>query len=57
MVAITPAGSRLVGVAEATAAPSKRSPFGFVHCGLKGYPAIHTRVASWLSFIQGNLGL
>jgi secreted trypsin-like serine protease len=57
MVATTPAGSRLVGVAEATALPSKRSPFGFVHCGLKGYPAIHTRVASWLSFIQGNLGL
>jgi trypsin len=54
MVAATPAGLRLVAVAEATAAPSKRSAFGFVHCGLKGYPAIHTRVASWLSFIQGN---
>jgi len=54
MVAATPAGLRLVGVAEATAAPAKRSAFGFVHCGLKGYPAIHTRVASWLSFIQGS---
>jgi secreted trypsin-like serine protease len=54
MIATTPAGLRLVGVAEATASPSKRSPFGFVHCGLKGYPGIHTRVASWLSFIQGN---
>ena len=55
MVATTPVGLRLVGVAEATASPSKRSPFGFVHCGLKGYPAIHTRVALWSSFIQGNL--
>jgi secreted trypsin-like serine protease len=54
MVAATPAGLRLVGVAEATSAPPKRSAFGFVYCGLKGYPAIHTRVASWLSFIQGN---
>jgi trypsin len=56
MVAASPAGLRLVGVAEATAAPPKRSAFGFVYCGLKGYPAIHTRIASWLSFIQGNLG-
>jgi secreted trypsin-like serine protease len=54
MVAATAAGPRLVGVAEATAAPPKRSAFGFVYCGLKGYPAIHTRVASWLSFIQGS---
>jgi secreted trypsin-like serine protease len=54
MVAATPAGQRLVGVAEATAAPPKRSAFGFVWCGLKGFPAIHTRVASWLSFIQGS---
>jgi secreted trypsin-like serine protease len=53
MVAATPAGVRLVGVAEATSAPPKRSAFGFVYCGLKGYPAIHTRTASWLSFIQG----
>jgi secreted trypsin-like serine protease len=55
MVATTPVGLRLVGVAEATASPPKGSPFGFVHCGLRGYPAIHTRVASWLSFIQDNL--
>jgi secreted trypsin-like serine protease len=55
MVATTPVGLRLVGVAEATASPPKRSPFGFVHCGLRGFPAIHTRVASWLSFIQDNL--
>jgi secreted trypsin-like serine protease len=54
MVAASPAGQRLVGVAEATAAPPKRSAFGFVWCGLKGFPAIHTRVASWLSFIQGG---
>jgi hypothetical protein len=54
MIAATPAGPRQVGVAEATAAPPKRSEFGFVWCGLKGFPAIHTRVASWLSFIQGS---
>ncbi|HSD24526.1 MAG TPA: trypsin-like serine protease [Solirubrobacterales bacterium] len=54
MVATTPAGPRLVGVAEATAAPPKRSAFGFVWCGLKGFPGLHTRVASWLSFIQGS---
>lgn len=54
MVAATPLGLRQVGIAEATAAPPKRSAFGFVWCGLKGYPAIHTRVASWLSFIQGS---
>jgi secreted trypsin-like serine protease len=54
MVAASPAGLRLVGVAEATAAPPKRSAFGFVWCGLKGFPAIHTRVASWLSFIQSG---
>ncbi len=54
MVAQTPAGLRQVGIAEATAAPPKRSAFGFVWCGLKGFPAIHTRVASWLGFIQGS---
>jgi secreted trypsin-like serine protease len=54
MVAASAAGPRLVGVAEATAAPPKRSAFGFVWCGLKGFPAIHTRVASWLSFIQSG---
>ena len=54
MVAATPTGLRQVGIAEATAAPPKRSAFGFVWCGLKGFPAIHTRVASWLSFIQGS---
>jgi trypsin len=54
MVAASPAGLRLVGVAEASLAPPKRSAFGFVWCGLKGFPAIHTRVASWLSFIQSG---
>lgn len=54
MIATTPAGPRLVGVAEATAAPPKSSPFGFVWCGLKGFPGLHTRVASWLSFIQSG---
>jgi secreted trypsin-like serine protease len=54
MVAASPAGLRQVGIAEATAAPPKRSAFGFVWCGLKGFPAIHTRVASWLGFIAGT---
>jgi hypothetical protein len=54
MIAAGPAGPRLVGVAEATAAPPKRSAFGFVWCGLKGFPGLHTRVASWLSFIDGT---
>ena len=54
MVAATPAGLRQVGIAEATAAPPKRSAFGFIWCGLKGFPAIHTRVASWLTFIQSS---
>jgi trypsin len=54
MVAASPAGPRLVGVAEAALAPPKRSAFGSVWCGLKGFPAIHTRVASWLGFIQGS---
>jgi secreted trypsin-like serine protease len=53
MIAASPAGPRLVGIAEATAAPPKHSAFGFVWCGLKGFPALHTRAASWLSFIQG----
>jgi trypsin len=54
MVAASPSGPRLVGVAEATSAPPKHSAFGFVWCGLKGFPAIHTRVASWLGFIAGT---
>jgi len=54
MIATTPAGPRLVGVAEATASPPKRSTFGFVWCGLKGFPGLHTRVASWLGFIQSG---
>jgi secreted trypsin-like serine protease len=54
MVVASPAGPRLVGIAEATSAPPKRSAFGFVWCGLKGFPAIHTRVVSWLGFIQSS---
>jgi secreted trypsin-like serine protease len=54
MIAQSASGPVLVGVAEATSSPPKHSAFGFVWCGLKGYPAIHTRVASWLSFIQGS---
>lgn len=57
LVANTPAGPRLVGTAEAsTAPPSKRNPFFFVICGLKGYPSIHTRSALYTDFIHENLG-
>jgi secreted trypsin-like serine protease len=57
LVAFTAAGPRLLGIAEASTAPvSKRNPFFFVFCGLKGYPSVHTRTLSFLSFIQGNLG-
>ena len=54
LVAYTPAGPRLIGIAEAsTAPPSKRNPFFFVICGLKGYPSIHTRTSLYGDFIQG----
>jgi secreted trypsin-like serine protease len=57
LVANTPAGPRLVGTAEAsTAPPSKRNPFFFVICGLKGYPSVHTRTLLYADFIQSNLG-
>jgi trypsin len=57
LVANTPAGPRLVGTAEASLAPaSKRNPFFFVFCGLKGYPSVHTRSNSFHDFILANLG-
>lgn len=57
LVANTPAGPRLVGTAEAsTGPPSKRNPFFFVICGLKGYPSVHTRSALYSDFIRANLG-
>jgi secreted trypsin-like serine protease len=57
MVADTPAGPRLIGIAEATTAPvSKRNPFYFVFCGLKGYPSVHTRAATYRDFIEGAAG-
>ncbi|MFL5907257.1 MAG: S1 family peptidase [Solirubrobacterales bacterium] len=56
LVASTPQGPRLVGVAEASSSPNKRDPFFFVRCGLKGYPALHTRVLSYADFIQANEG-
>jgi trypsin len=56
LVANTPQGPRLVGIAEASTAPPKRHPFFFVRCGLKGFPAVHTRAFTYLDFIQANLG-
>jgi secreted trypsin-like serine protease len=57
MVANTPAGPRLIGIAEASEAPvSKRNPFYYVFCGLKGYPSLHSRASSYLAFIQANIG-
>jgi secreted trypsin-like serine protease len=57
LVANTPLGPRLVGIAEASLAPpSRRNPFFFVICGLKGYPSLHTRSSVYNDFIQANLG-
>jgi trypsin len=57
LVANTPQGPRLIGTAEAsTAPPSKRNPFFFVICGLKGFPSVHTRSLLYADFIQANLG-
>jgi trypsin len=55
LVARTPAGPRLIGITEASSSPTKRNPFFFVRCGLHGFPSLHTRVQSFLSFIQGSL--
>jgi secreted trypsin-like serine protease len=56
LIARTPAGPKLIGITEASSSPTKRNPFFFVRCGLHGFPSLHTRVASFLSFIQANLG-
>jgi secreted trypsin-like serine protease len=57
LVAFTPAGPRLLGTAEAsTAPPTKRNPFFFVICGLKGFPSLHTRANTFRDFIVTNLG-
>jgi trypsin len=55
LVARTPAGPRLIGIAEASAGPRKPNPFFFVICGLKGFPSLHSRASSYLEFIQGSL--
>jgi secreted trypsin-like serine protease len=55
LIARTPAGPRLIGIAEASAGPRKPNPFFFVICGLKGFPSLHSRASSYLEFIQGNL--
>jgi trypsin len=55
LIARTPAGPRLIGITEASSSPTKRNPFFFVRCGLKGFPSLHTRVFNFLGFIQANL--
>jgi secreted trypsin-like serine protease len=55
LIARTPAGPRLIGIAEATSSPPKRNPFFFVRCGLEGFPSIHTRVTNFIDFINANL--
>ena len=55
LIARTPAGPRLIGIAEASSGPRKPDPFFFVICGLKGFPGLHSRVSSYLGFIQSNL--
>jgi secreted trypsin-like serine protease len=56
LIARTPTGPRLIGITEASSSPRKSDPFFFVRCGLKGFPSLHTRVLSFLPFLQGNLG-
>jgi secreted trypsin-like serine protease len=55
LIARTPEGPRLIGIAEASSGPRKPNPFFFVICGLKGFPGLHSRVSSYLGFIQSNL--
>jgi secreted trypsin-like serine protease len=55
LVARTPNGPRLIGVAEASSSPSRLNPFFSVICGLKGFPSLHSRTASQLSFIHANV--
>jgi secreted trypsin-like serine protease len=55
LVARTPAGPRLIGIAEASSGPRKPNPFYFVICGLKGFPGLHSRVSAYFPFIQSNL--
>ena len=55
LVARTPNGPRLIGIAEASSGPPKPNPFFFVICGLKGFPSLHSRAASYLGFIQANV--
>src|SRR5262245_34836213 len=54
LLASTPEGPVLVGVAEASVAAGRHSPWGQVYCGLKGAPSIHTRVSEYLEFLQAN---
>jgi secreted trypsin-like serine protease len=55
LIARTPEGPRLIGITEASSSPTKRNPFSFVACGLKGFPSLHTRVFNFTGFIQANL--
>jgi secreted trypsin-like serine protease len=55
LVATTPTGPVLVGVAEASLSTSRRSPWGYVYCGLKGAPSLHTRVSEYLDFLGANI--
>jgi secreted trypsin-like serine protease len=55
LVARTPNGPRLIGVAEASSGPPRLNPFFSVICGLKGFPSLHSRAASYLSFVQANV--
>jgi secreted trypsin-like serine protease len=54
LIAQTSSGPRLIGIAEGSLAPAKRSPFGFVKCGLKGFPSVHGRVGPQGPFFAAN---
>ncbi len=53
LLANTPTGPRLLGVTSYGGIYPSR--FAFVACGLKGFPDVYTRVASYLDFIQPYL--
>lgn len=53
LLADTPTGPRLLGVTSYGGIYPRR--FGFVACGLKGFPDVYTRVSAYLPFIAPYL--
>ena len=55
LIASTSTGPVEVGVAEASLAAPRHSPWGKVYCGLKGAFSLHTRVSEYQDFLQASL--